>query len=138
MKRFHVFFITNYCLQPTVGKSFNHKFLTVRPPVTSSCWFKRRSSSCWFERRSSMSESSMLLLAGLVLLLLLLVWRRRGVRGLPLPPGPTGLPLLGNLPQVDKRAPFKTFMKVRYMHVLYFYSISPLHFTLDKIISLQT
>ncbi|XP_062407696.1 cytochrome P450 2C31-like [Sardina pilchardus] len=58
-----------------------------------------------------MSECSMLLLAGLVLLLLLLVWRRTGQQGLPLPPGPTGLPLLGNLPQVNKRAPFETFLK---------------------------
>uniref|UniRef100_A0A3Q1I3B2 Cytochrome P450, family 2, subfamily Y, polypeptide 3 n=2 Tax=Anabas testudineus TaxID=64144 RepID=A0A3Q1I3B2_ANATE len=47
-------------------------------------------------------------LAGLIVALL---WFSTRSRKYPLPPGPVALPLIGNLPQVDKNAPFKSFLK---------------------------
>uniref|UniRef100_A0A6Q2XP39 Cytochrome P450, family 2, subfamily Y, polypeptide 3 n=1 Tax=Esox lucius TaxID=8010 RepID=A0A6Q2XP39_ESOLU len=45
-------------------------------------------------------------------LLLFLLWFRQRKQSLVhLPPGPWALPLLGNAPQMDKQAPFKTFVK---------------------------
>ncbi|XP_071368980.1 cytochrome P450 2F5-like isoform X2 [Centroberyx affinis] len=52
-----------------------------------------------------------LILAGLILALLWL-FTMKNRRKYNLPPGPTGLPLIGNLLQVDKNAPFKSILKL--------------------------
>ncbi|XP_043115538.1 cytochrome P450 2G1-like [Puntigrus tetrazona] len=57
-----------------------------------------------------MELSSSLVLV-LVLTVLMMVWWKRKESRLSLPPGPLALPLIGNLLILDKRAPFKSFMK---------------------------
>lgn len=59
-----------------------------------------------------MEFSGTLILAGLIIVLLWL-FSLKSRRQVCLPPGPSGLPVIGNLHQLDKRAPFKTLLKVR-------------------------
>lgn len=52
-----------------------------------------------------------LILAGLVLAFFWFMLQKRKYN---LPPGPATLPLVGNLPQLDKKQPFKSFTEVSY------------------------
>ncbi|XDV31633.1 hypothetical protein PO909_002600 [Leuciscus waleckii] len=57
-----------------------------------------------------MELSSSLVLVLVLAVLVLFRWKRKP-SGRSLPPGPLALPLIGNLPIIDKSAPFKSFMK---------------------------
>ncbi|XP_071352566.1 cytochrome P450 2G1-like [Trachinotus anak] len=57
-----------------------------------------------------MDFTSTVILAGLILALLWVISVKNS-RKYRLPPGPFALPLIGNLPQLDKNAPFKSFLK---------------------------
>uniref|UniRef100_A0A8C2Z8F1 Cytochrome P450 n=1 Tax=Cyclopterus lumpus TaxID=8103 RepID=A0A8C2Z8F1_CYCLU len=62
-----------------------------------------------------MDFSATVILAGLILALMWL-FSIKNSRKYRLPPGPFALPLIGNLPQLDKNAPFKSILKLSETH----------------------
>lgn len=60
-----------------------------------------------------MEFTVLLLIATAILVVFWIFFNLRARKRSRLPPGPPGMPVLGNLLQLDKKAPFKTFLKVR-------------------------
>lgn len=58
-------------------------------------------------------EFTVLLLIATLILVVFWIFNLKARKRSRLPPGPPGIPVLGNLLQLDKKAPFKTFLKVR-------------------------
>lgn len=58
-------------------------------------------------------EFTVMLLITTLILVVLWIFNLKARKHSRLPPGPPGIPVLGNLLQLDKKAPFKTFLKVR-------------------------
>lgn len=63
--------------------------------------------------RTDIMEFTVMLLIATLILVVLWIFNSKARKHSRLPPGPPGIPLLGNLLQLDKKAPFKTFLKVR-------------------------
>lgn len=63
--------------------------------------------------RTHIMEFTVLLLIATVILVVFWIFNLKARKRSRLPPGPPGIPVLGNLLQLDKKAPFKTFLKVR-------------------------
>ncbi|KAM9318765.1 uncharacterized protein KZ484_023070 [Pholidichthys leucotaenia] len=61
------------------------------------------------DEQSSMEFSTVILA---LLVLALLWWVTAKHKGHHMPPGPTALPLVGNLPQIDKHRPYKSIVKL--------------------------
>lgn len=58
-------------------------------------------------------DLTVILLTAMLLLVVLWVLNAHTRKHARLPPGPRGIPVLGNLFQLDKKAPFKTLLKVK-------------------------
>lgn len=99
-----------FCCTPTVH------IKTSKATGKTAVKKKKTELNVTFKRREMELSSSLVLV--LVLAVLMLVKWKRKASGLSLPPGPLALPLVGNLPIMDKSAPFKSFMKVR--RIMYF------------------
>lgn len=69
-----------------------------------------------------MDLSVTLAVAGIILALLWFGGKKRQ----RLPPGPFALPLIGNLPQLEKKAPFKSFVEVSSMRAFMCMDLGPL------------
>lgn len=58
-------------------------------------------------------DLTVILLTATLLLVVLWILNAHTRKHTRLPPGPRGIPVVGNLFQLDKKAPFKSLLKVR-------------------------
>lgn len=73
---------------------------------------ERQSSESWLQVLQSVMEVSATFLLSVLILALLWFFSGKNTQKYRLPPGPSPLPLIGNLLQMKKTAPFKSFLEV--------------------------